>query len=194
MSQTLSPAVPKPDHVPDALVYDFDIHNDPVLLNGPHERLRQMLAEVPPVFWSPRNGGGWIAMSHAANYTASRDTETFSSAMIPFEQLQAMWASRAPGTPHMPIPVPINLDPPEHSMYRGPLQKVFSPKTIAAMRDDVRALAIELIDAVKDKGGCEFMGNIAEQLPVKIFLRIMGMPDERYLEYRAVVKAPPAST
>lgn len=185
---SLSPAVPQPAHVPDALVYDFDMHNDPGLLQGPHERLRQMLVEAPPVFWSPRNGGGWIAMTHAANYTASRDTETFSSQSFSREQLAAMRAALPPGTPHMPVPVPINLDPPDHTAFRGPLQKVFSPKTIAAMRDDVRVLAIELIDAVKDKGGCEFMSEIAEQLPVKIFLRLMGMPDERYLEYRAVVK------
>ncbi len=188
MVKELSPAAPKPAHVPDSLVYDFDIHNDPGLLDGPHQRLRQMLAEAPPVFWSPRNGGGWIAMSHAANYTASRDTERFSSQMLSRQQLAAMRASLPPGAPHIPMPVPINLDPPDHTAYRGPLQKVFSPKTIAAMRDDVRELAITLIDAVKNQGRCEFMADIAEQLPVKIFLRIMGMPDERYLEYRAVVK------
>jgi cytochrome P450 len=184
----LSPAMPKPDHVPDALVYDFDIHNDPGLLRGPHERLREMHAEAPPVFWSPRNGGGWVAMSHAAIYAASRDTETFSNQMYSREQLAGMRAAMPPGAPHIPVPVPINLDPPDHTVFRGPLQKVFSPKTIAAMRDDVRALAIELIDAVKDQGRCEFMADIAEQLPVKIFLRLMGMPDDRYLEYRAVVK------
>lgn len=188
MTIVLSPAASKPDHVPDALVYDFDIHNDPGLLQGPHERLRMMLAEAPPVFWSPQNGGGWVAMSHAANYTASRDTETFSSQMFSREQLAEMRAAMPQGAPHIPMPVPINLDPPDHTAFRGPLQKVFSPKTIAAMRDDVRALAVELIDAVKDQGHCEFMADIAEQLPVKIFLRLMGMPDERYLEYRAVVK------
>jgi cytochrome P450 len=185
---SLSPAVPKPEHVPDSLFYDFDIHGDPGLLADPHARMVELLAAAPPVFWSPRNGGGWVALSHAANYAASRDTETFSSEMIPFAQLKAMQAARSPQQPHIPIPVPINLDPPNHTAFRGPLQKVFSPKTIAAMKDEVRALAIELIDAVKDQGHCEFMAEIAEQLPVKIFLRLMGMPDERYLEYRAVVK------
>ncbi len=185
---TLSPLAAQPAHVPDALVRDFDIHADPRLLADPHGYLSELLATAPPVFWSPRNGGGWVAMSHAANYAASRDTETFSSEMIPFEQIKAMQAARPADQPHIPIPVPINLDPPSHTLFRGPLQKVFSPRTIAGMKDEVRALAIELIDAVKDQGQCEFMADIAEQLPVKIFLRLMGMPDERYLEYRAVVK------
>ena len=37
-----------------------------------------------------RNGGGWVLNSHAANYAASRDTETFSSEFVPQEQMKAM--------------------------------------------------------------------------------------------------------
>lgn len=184
----LSPAAPKPDHVPDALVYDFDVHADPGLLADPHARILDMARSAPPVFWTPRNGGGWVAVSHAANYEASRDTETFSSEFVPQAQMKAMLAALPPGAPHIPQPVPINLDPPEHTKYRQPLQKVFSPKTIAALRDSIRALAIEMIEAVKPEGGCEFMSTIAEPLPVKVFLKMLGLPLERLPEYRAIVK------
>lgn len=185
---TLSPAAPKPSHVPDALVYDFDIHNDPGLLADPHKRILDMVRNAPPVFWSPRNGGGWVIISHSAVYEASRDPETFSSEFIPQEQIQKMLASLPPGSPHIPQAVPINLDPPAHTKYRQPLQKVFSPKTIAGLRDSIRALASELIDAVKDKGRCEFMADIAEPLPVKVFLKMLGLPLDRMAEYRALVK------
>lgn len=185
---SLSSAAPKPDHVPDALVYDFDIHADPALLADPHARILDMVRNAPPVFWTPRNGGGWVVLSHAANYEASRDTETFSSEFVPQEQMKAMLASLPPGAPHIPQPVPINLDPPEHTKYRQPLQKVFSPKTIAGLRDSIRVLAGELIDAVKDKGQCEFMSEIAEPLPVKVFLNMLGLPLDRLPEYRAIVK------
>ncbi|MBB5686745.1 cytochrome P450 [Sphingobium boeckii] len=184
----LSPAMPKPAHVPDALVYDFDLHADPGLLADPHARLLDIARNAPPVFWSPRNGGGWVIASHAANYAASRDTETFSSEFVPQAQMKAMLASLPAGAPHIPQPIPITLDPPEHTKYRQPLQKVFSPKTISNLRSSIAELAGELIDAVKPNGGCEFMSTVAEPLPVQVFLKMLGLPLERAGEYRAILK------
>jgi cytochrome P450 len=184
----LSAAAPKPAHVPDALVYDFDVHADPGLLADPHARILEMARNAPPVFWTPRNGGGWVVVSHAANYEASRDTEAFSSEFMPPEQMRAILASLPPGAPHIPHPIPITLDPPEHTKYRQPLQKVFSPKTISALRDSIRELAGELIDAVKPNGGCEYMSTVAEPLPVQVFLKMLGLPLDRLGEYRAIVK------
>ncbi len=185
---TLSALAAQPAHVPDALVYDFDIHADPGLLADPHARILDMLRTAPPVFWTPRNGGGWVAMSHAANHEASRDTDTFSSEFVPQAQMKAMLASLPAGAPHIPQPIPITLDPPEHTKYRQPLQKVFSPKTIAALRDSIRTLAAELIEAIKADGRCEFMGAVAEPLPVMVFLKMLGLPLDRWPEYRAIVK------
>ncbi|EKU74407.1 MULTISPECIES: cytochrome P450 [Sphingobium] len=185
---TLSPAAPQPAHVPDALVYDFDVHADPGLLADPHARILDLLKTAPPVFWTPRNGGGWVALTHAANYEASRDTETYSSEFVPADKMKALLASLPPGAPHIPQPIPITLDPPEHTKYRQPLQKVFSPKTIAALKDSIRELAGELIDAIKADGQCEFMSTVAEPLPVQVFLKMLGLPLERLPEYRQIVK------
>ncbi len=184
----LSSVAAKPDHVPDALVYDFDVHADPALLADPHGRLLDMARTAPPVFWTPRNGGGWVILSHAANYAASRDTEAFSSEFMPKEKMDALLASLPPGTPHIPTAVPITLDPPEHTKYRQPLQKVFSPKTINGLRESIKDLAGGLIDAVKANGACEFMSAIAEPLPVQVFLKMLGLPLDRQDEYRTIVK------
>lgn len=187
-SVALSPAVPKPSHVPDALVYDFDIYADPAYLADPHARVLEMVRSAPPVFWTPRNGGHWMLVSHAANFNAARDTETFSSEAFSLEQMQELWANQPPGSPHIPLPLPINIDPPNHAKYRLPLQRVFSPKTINKLKDDIHALARELIDEVADQGGCEFMTAVAEPLPVKVFLKMLGLPLERMPEYRQLVK------
>lgn len=188
MAHTLSPAAPQPAHVPDALVYDFDIHADPGLLADPHVRILDLLQNAPPVFWTPRNGGGWVALTHAANHEASRDTETYSSEFVPQDRMKALLASLPPGAPHIPQPIPITLDPPEHTKYRQPLQKVFSPKTIAALRDSIRELAADLIEEMKPAGRCEYMTAVAEPLPVQVFLKMLGLPLDRLPEYRAIVK------
>jgi cytochrome P450 len=183
---SVSPAVPKPAHVPDSLVYDFDMFRDPAYVTDPHQRILDLVKNAPPIFWTPRNGGHWMLMSHAANFNASRDTESFSSEFIPRAELAAMKAKLPPGM-HIPLPVPINVDPPEHSKYRTPLQRVFSPKSILALKDSIAALATELVDSVKDRGHCEFMKEIAEPLPVRVFLKMLGLPLDRQDEYRAIV-------
>jgi cytochrome P450 len=185
----LSPAVSKPPHVPDAVVYDFDMYLDPSLLTDPHERIRQILQEAPPIFWTPRNGGHWIAAGHAEVFAVSRDTGTFSSELIPTSQVAQIMAMVPAGMPRIPLPTPINLDPPDHTRYRAPLQLVFSPKAMLARRDEIRALANSLIDKVIHQGCCDFVPDIAEPLAVQVFLRMMGLPLERQLEFRDLVHA-----
>jgi cytochrome P450 len=92
------------------------------------------------------------------------------------------------GSPHIPLAVPINLDPPGHTKYRAPLQAAFSPKAIVALRDSIRSLCDELIDSFADRGHCELMSEIAEPLPVQVFLKMLGLPLERQDEYRALVR------
>src|SRR6185437_6189292 len=167
----LSPAVPKPAHVPDLAVYDFDMFSDPAYRADPHERIFDLLRHAPSVFWTPRNGGHWMIVSHAANFKAARDIESFTSRFASEEQLRAIQARMPPGTPRIPHAVPINLDPPEHAKYRAPLQKAFSPTAMLALKEDIRTLASQLIDAVKDRGRCDFMADIAEPLPVRVFLK-----------------------
>jgi cytochrome P450 len=104
------------------------------------------------------------------------------------EQMKAMAALLPPDTPRVPQPRPISLDPPEHTKYRAPLQKTFSPKSALALKDEIRRLANELIDAVADKGRCDFMPAVAEQLPVRVFIKMFGLPLERHEEYRALAK------
>src|ERR1700752_3385693 len=124
----LSAMARKPDHVPDDAVYDFDMFLDPGLLKDPHERVRQILHEAPPVFWTPRNHGHWVAMGHEAAFEVARDWERFSSEYAPRADQDAMLRALPPGAPHIPRVRPISLDPPDHGKYRAALAAPFGPK------------------------------------------------------------------
>jgi cytochrome P450 len=185
---SFNPIAGRPAHVPASLVYDFDASTDAALLADPHQRVAELVRNAPPIFWTPRYGGSWVFLSHAAIFNAARDFETFSSSFYSPEMIEQMRLAAGPDVKHIPIAVPINLDPPEHTKYRLPLQATFSPKTINALKDSIRSLAGSLIDAVAAEGRCEFMSSIAEPLPVKVFLKMLGLPLERFSEYRALVR------
>lgn len=183
----LSPAVTKPDHVPESLLYDFDMFHDPAYVADPHKRVIELLKIAPPIFWTPRNGGHWMLLSHAANFEAARDIEGFSSELMPQSVIDEILAQLPPEMGRIPQAFPITLDPPAHTKYRLPLQRVFSPKTINALQDSIRALAKELVEKFADRGHCEVMSEIAEPLPVEVFLKMLGLPLEKLPEYRALV-------
>jgi cytochrome P450 len=185
----LSKPVPKPAHIPDSAVYDFDMFADPEYLKDPHVRVADLVKNAPPVFWTPRYGGHWMICSHAAVFAAARDIETFSSEIVPRAYIREMLAKLPPGTPHIPTAVPITLDPPEHTKYRMPLNRPFGPKAINELRESIRALTNEAIDAVIARGHCEFMREVAEVVPVKVFLKMMGLPLDRMAEYREIVNS-----
>lgn len=182
----LSPIAPKPDHVSDEAVYDFDMFLDEALLADPHERVRQIVAEAPPVFWSRHNGGHWVITGHSENYEAARNTEVFSSELFPREAVSAI-LSAMPDVTHLPLPTPINMDPPDHTRFRAPLNAAFSPKAMLARKEEVRALGNQLIDKVIGQGYCDFIPDIAEPLAVQVFLKLMGLPLDRMAEFRELV-------
>lgn len=187
-SATLSPAVPKPAHIADRFVFDFDTFRDPAYLADPHARIADMIREAPSVFWTPRNNGHWMIIGHEAVFKASRDWESFSSEFVSQDKMQAMKAALPPGAPHIPQPLPINIDPPAHTKFRAPLNTTFSPKAVLALKDDIRALAVELIEAIRGRGECDFMSEVAEPMPVQVFLKMFGLPLDRQAQYRAIVK------
>jgi cytochrome P450 len=181
-------AVPKPAHVPDAAVCDFDMYKDPALLSDPHERVRDLLRRAPNgLFWTPHNGGHWAAIGHQTVFTAARDPETFSSSPLDPSQMGFFTLLEQKIGRHIPRSVPITLDPPAHGKFRGPLQSTFSPKAAMAQKEEIRALANSLIAAVKDQGQCDFIPAIAEPLPVQVFLKMMGLPLDRQAEFRRLV-------
>ena len=179
---------PKPDHVPQALVYDFDMYFDPGLVADMPARVLDLARNAPPIFWSPHDGGYWMICRHDAVARAAREWEVFSSDHIAHSaQMQAMGGAKIDMS-NVVQPVPIMLDPPDHSKFRAPLNAAFSPKTMLALKDRIRSLCANLIDKAKPNGACEFMSEIAEPIPVQVFLEIFGLPLERQAEFRRIAK------
>lgn len=164
-----------PDHVPANLVVDFDMYADERLRKDVHEGYLQLQKETPDFFYTPRNGGHWVAIRQQAIFDITRDFETFTS-----------FKSGIPRPdPKMPQPrvIPIDMDPPEHTAYRKVLAPLFAPAAVASLEVDSRRLAVELMEALQGKGETEFVASVAMPMPVKLFMRMMGMDMSRFEEF-----------
>lgn len=165
-----------PDHVPADLVHDFDMYDDPGLRRDLHRQYARLHNEAPPVFWTPLNGGHWMVTRFDAITQVVMDTTHFSTEH-----------SQIPPIENPPRFLPLNYDPPENMPYRKLLMPYFSPKAIKAMDADITAHANRIIDEIKSRGRCEFVGDVAAPFPVKIFMTLMGLPLERFDDFRAMV-------
>jgi cytochrome P450 len=178
----------RPPHVPESALFDFDFFRDKGLFVDPHERILKLVHEAPPLFWTPRNGGHWIAIGYQEAYRILREPESFSSALVPPQMAGDASSLRMPDGRRIPLMTPIMMDPPEHTRLRMPLQKTFSPKAAMALKAEIEELAISLVDGVAPLGHADFVSAVTEQLPVRIFLKMMGLPDSRIAEFRAMVR------
>lgn len=72
----------------------------------------------------------------------------------------------------------VNMDPPHHGKFRRIARKAFSPKAVESYRDIFTIYAKEIIDAVASKGECEFITEVAAELPLMAILDLCGVPKE----------------
>ena len=71
----------------------------------------------------------------------------------------------------------IGLDPPMHTAYRGLVSRAFTPRSIAAIEERVRAVASQLLDAQVGSGGFDYVQNFAAILPPTIISSLLGVPE-----------------
>ena len=72
----------------------------------------------------------------------------------------------------------IAMDPPKHMKYRKVVRDAFTPRAVAAMEPWLRAQAKAIVDRVAGKGECEFVEDVAAELPLMAILEILGVPQE----------------
>lgn len=78
----------------------------------------------------------------------------------------------------MGAPVLIIMDPPEHTRYRRLVNRGFTPRTTKMLEPHVRELAIDILDRAIAKGPCDFVVEVAAELPLEVIAELLGVPRE----------------
>lgn len=154
---------------------DVDLFNPDNFVDGVPHHFFKLLRREAPVYRHPEpNGPGfWALTKYDDIVTVSLDSATFSSYRggtnipdLPAENLAFVRL------------IMLNMDPPQHTKYRRLVSKGFTPKIVQAMEPHVRKIAGEIIDRVADRGECDFVTDIAAELPLTVILELMGVPIE----------------
>ncbi len=147
---------------------DPDVYLDGV----PHESFR-LLRQHDPVHWHPETDGPgfWAITKHADVVAISKDAVRFSSAarFIYYEEIpeDAMEMRRSM----------IETDPPEHTRLRRIVSPLFTPKMVDQYRDHARAVADRLLDAAVEKQRLDWVHDVCEMMPIRVFIDVFGAPE-----------------
>jgi cytochrome P450 len=159
----------------------------------PHRVFDELRRESPVWFHpatqhSPGGEGFWVLSRYADVVDAAADATTYSSETggdregggTTLEDMAREWA----------IGVLLNMmDDPRHAKFRRLLTPSVAPRTLAAIEDDLRRRAALVVDQALAKADCDFLVDVAAELPLQAVAQLVGVPQEdrhRLLEWANV--------
>ena len=152
---------------------DADITSHDTYTNGvPYATFDRLRAESPVHWTEEADGSGfWSILRYDDALAVSRDVATFTSSKG--IRLEEMNEEETEARRTM-----MELDPPEHTRYRRLVSKGFTRRSVEAYEDQIRALAVEVIEAAIEQPEFDFVHSIAEELPMRMLGRLLGTSDD----------------
>ncbi|MEV2214710.1 cytochrome P450 [Streptomyces sp. NPDC050997] len=143
------------------------------------------LRRAEPVRWIPQasnlagfqDEGYWAVTRHADVKYVSTHPEIFSSylntAIIRFNEhieRDSIDVQRL---------ILLNMDPPEHTRVRQIVQRVFTPRAIRALEDNLRSRAEAIAASARaHSGSFDFVTQVACELPLQAIAELIGIPQD----------------
>src|SRR3954468_16546018 len=147
-------------------------------LDGPPHELFKELRASCPVHWTPeiaefpQEKGFWSVTRPEDVAAVSRDWETYSSelggitaiseSIFPIELSRAMF---------------IGMDPPKHDRVKALFQKGFTPKRIAEHEEQIREIAVRVLERLEGREEAELVSDVAQPVVARVIGSFMGIPE-----------------
>ena len=156
-----------PDHAIDLL----DLAH--VEAGGPPYELFARLRRESPVHRHAEQGGPgfWAVTRYDDVVEVSRDSATWSSYAG-----GTMIADATPEQLFVVRQMMLNMDPPQHTKLRALINKGFTPRMVTHLHGRIGELARAIVDRVAPQGACDFVTEVAGELPSYVIAELMGIP------------------
>ena len=142
-----------------------------------------------PVYWheptehTPDGEGFWSVATHAETLAVLRDPQTYSSVTggdRPFGGTLLQDLSISGQLLNM-------MDDPRHSAVRRLVSSGLTPRMIRRVEDDLRDRARRLLDEVRLAEPCDFVTDVAAEVPMQMICILLGVPEsERHWLFEAI--------
>ena len=162
---------------------DIDLTDLAGFADGFPDDVFTRLRRQSPVWWheptshTPDGVGFWVVSRHADMMAVVSDAETFSSERAP--------DAAGGGTLIEDLPygfaagVLLNMmDDPRHHRIRRLVTPAVAPRALGILEGELRARTAAILDAVAARGRCDFLVEVAMELPLQAIAMLMGVPDE----------------
>lgn len=180
------------------LIARFDV-SDPAFIANPYPVLNE-LREATPIYWNDA-AGHWVITRFSDAFETLRDrrlgrnyTHLYSHAALGRTEPDSRWAAFQQ---HEQWSL-LCLEPPDHTRIRRLVAKVFTPRSVAAIRPTVQGFADELLDRCQEAGQFELLRDYAQPYSVAVICSMLGVPrvdTQRLLDWsHAIVKMYELST
>ncbi|GAY17971.1 cytochrome P450 [Mycobacterium sp. shizuoka-1] len=131
----------------------------------------------PPTAHTPGGEGFWVLSRYADIVAAATDNETFSS--------ETGGNRDGGGTTleDMPMGFAVGallnmMDDPRHAKIRKLLTPSTTPRALRVIEEDLQARAAGIVDAAIAKRECDFLVDVAAELPLQAVAQLAGVPQE----------------
>jgi linalool 8-monooxygenase len=172
----------EPEEASEVSLIDTDLKNPDLYLDGvPHDVFTALRRE-DPVHWNPQAGGrGFWSITKYDDITAiSKNPRLFSSAREHgghrmFDEHVVGVAGIGAAETEAPM---ISMDPPEHNRYRRMVSQGFTTPRLQALETQIRERVTALLDRLGDRKECEFVSEVAAELPIQVLAELIDVPQQ----------------
>lgn len=152
--------------------YDVDINTDP------YPTFRRLRDEAP-VYHNERHDL-WTLSRHADVERGLADWQTLSNSRSNI--LDILKAARS--GMQLPKGVVLFEDPPLHTMHRGLMARVFTPRRMNALEGQVRDFCVKCLEPFVGGESFDFITDLGAEMPMKVIGMLLGIPDSAQPEVR----------
>lgn len=149
--------------------YDVGINADPYPV---YERLR----EEAPAYYNDRYDF-WALSRHEDVQAALVNWQTFSSTRS--DILDIIKADI-----ELPGGVILFEDPPIHTMHRGLMSRVFTPRRVAELEDRIRRFCIGCLDPLVGADRFDIVADLGTIMPMRVIGMLLGIPEKDQVAIR----------
>ena len=153
---------------------EVDIYDPDNFVDGvPHEMFATLRREAP-VYLHPKPDGRpfWCVTRHEDLVAVNRDAKTFSS------WLGGATLDMTEDNLETQRMMMLNMDPPEHTKLRKIVNKGFTPRMIRELQQHLEEEAEGIVDAIIERGECDFVPEVASELPLIAIAEFLGVARE----------------